>query len=224
MRMELTRMVSSRLAVPESVFEQRLAASAGPARTGAGAPPRGNGRGQDRAGGERPGNGAARRSGTLLHGREDTERAFLALCIAAPEDGEQALASLDIDEYFSSDLLRRAAKHLRAGDLRAPMAASPQDAGALEDDPELKALLAELVVEGGRDAAHPAMLEAQRLQLELARVDRQIQRARGEQSGAVSELAGQARRGQARVRQGVRARARGDGGQGGLTARVGAAL
>ncbi len=34
------------------------------------------------------------------------------------------------------------------------------------------------------------MLEAQRLQLELARVDRQIQRARGEQSGAVSDLAG----------------------------------
>jgi hypothetical protein len=70
------------------------------------------------------------------------------------------------------------------------MAASLQDAGAPEDDPDLNALLAELVVEGGRDAAHPAMLEAQRLQLELARVDRQIQRARGEQSGAVSELAG----------------------------------
>jgi hypothetical protein len=33
------------------------------------------------------------------------------------------------------------------------------------------------------------MLEAQRLQLELARVDRQIQRARGRQSGEVSDLA-----------------------------------
>jgi hypothetical protein len=33
------------------------------------------------------------------------------------------------------------------------------------------------------------MLEAQRLQLELARVDRQIQRARGQESGDVSELA-----------------------------------
>jgi DNA primase len=191
MRMELARMVSSRLAVPESVLEQRLATSGGSARAGSTGQPRANGRRQGQAGGERAGNGAARRSGALLHGREDTERAFLALCIAAPDDGEQALASLDIDEYFSSDLLRRAAKHLHAGDLRAPMTASPQDAGALEGDPELKALLAELVVEGGRESvARPAKLEAQRLQLELARVDRQIQRARGEQSGAVSELAG----------------------------------
>jgi len=191
MRMELARMVSSRLAVPESVLEQRLATSGGSARAGSTGRPRANGRRQGQAGGERAGNGAARRSGALLHGREDTERAFLALCIAAPDDGEQALASLDIDEYFSSDLLRRAAKHLHAGDLRAPMTASPQDAGALEGDAELKALLAELVVEGGRESvARPAKLEAQRLQLELARVDRQIQRARGEQSGAVSELAG----------------------------------
>ena len=189
MRMELTRMVCSRLAVPESVLEQRLAARDGSARTGSAGPARGNARAQDQAGGRRAGNGA-RRSGTLLHGREDTERAFLALCIAAPDDGEKALASLDIDEYFSSDLLRRAAKHLRAGDLRAPMAGSSPQTGAIEDEAELEALLAELVVQGGRDAAHPAMLEAQRLQLELARVDRQIQRARGEQSGAVSELAG----------------------------------
>jgi DNA primase len=189
MRMELTRMVCSRLAVPESVLEQRLAASPSSARAGSSPPARGNGGARDQTGGERAGNGT-RRSGTLLHGREDTERAFLALCIAAPEDGERALAGLDIDEYFSSDLLRRAAKQLRAGDLRAPMAASSRDTVALEHDPDLKALLAELVVEGGRDAAHPAMLEAQRLQLELARVDRQIQRARGEQSGAVSELAG----------------------------------
>ena len=137
MRMELARMVSSRLAVPESVLEQRLATSGGSARAGSTGQPRANGRRQSQAGGE------------------------------------------------------RAAKHLRAGDLRAPMTASPQEAGAPEDDPELKALLAELVVEGGRESvARPAKLEAQRLQLELARVDRQIQRARGEQSGAVSELAG----------------------------------
>ncbi len=41
----------------------------------------------------------------------------------------------------------------------------------------------------GATAANPAMLEAQRLQLELARVDRQIQRARGAQSGEISDLA-----------------------------------
>jgi DNA primase len=190
MRMELTRMVSSRLAVPESVFEQRLASSGGTARPGRITQPRGTGHGHDRAGAERQGNGAQARSGALLHGREDTERAFLALCIAAPQDGERALAALDIDEYFSSDLLRRAARHLHAGDLREPMAATSQDASPLDDDRELNALLAELVVQGGRESvARPAKLEAQRLQLELARVDRQIQRARGAQSGEISDLA-----------------------------------
>jgi DNA primase len=188
MRMELTELVSNRFAVPDSVFEQRLAATGDSPRSGPGKA-RGGGRGQRQSDGEHPGNGG-RLAGRPMNRREDTERAFLALCIAAPEDGEKALASLDIDEYFSSDLLRRAAKRLRAGDLHAPMAAASQQVSALEDDRELQALLAELVVQSGRDAAHPAMLEAQRLQLELARVDRQIQRARGERSGAVSELAG----------------------------------
>jgi len=41
-----------------------------------------------------------------------TERAFLALCIAAPEEGAVALAGLDIDDDFSSELLRRAARQL----------------------------------------------------------------------------------------------------------------
>jgi hypothetical protein len=65
------------------------------------------------------------------------------------------------------------------------------DGSPLEEDPELKGLLAELVVEAGREQSDPAMLEVQRLQLELARVDRQIQRARGQEKGDVSELARQ---------------------------------
>ena len=44
-------------------------------------------------------------------------------------------------------------------------------------------------MEAGRDESDTAMLEVQRLQLELARVDRQIQRARGRESGEVSDLA-----------------------------------
>ena len=59
----------------------------------------------------------------------------------------------------------------------------------LEDDPQLQGLLAELVVEAGRERADTAMLEVQRLQLELARVDRQIQRARGQDGGDISSLA-----------------------------------
>jgi DNA primase len=189
MRMELIRMASSRLAVRESAFEQRLTSA--PAATPSGE--RGGGdrgaAGQGGAERERPANGA-RAASKPLSRREDAERAFLALCIASPDDGAQMLASVDVEEHFSSGLLRRAAKRLRAGDLREPMAAVAGEQ-ALEDDPELTRLLAGLVVEAGRDEAHPAMLEAQRLQLELARVDRQIQRARGEQRGEISGLAGQ---------------------------------
>ena len=57
----------------------------------------------------------------------------------------------------------------------------------LDEDPELKALLAELVVQAGREEAQPAMVEVQRLQLELARLEREMQQARG--GGEVSVLA-----------------------------------
>jgi DNA primase len=182
MRMELTRIVSSRLALPESLAETLLAGRGGgeSARDGV-------------ASGGRVANGAARSPragvGGGLSRREETERAFLALCIASPDEGAQALASIDVDEHFASELLRRAARRLREGNLREPMADSPGQDGDLDEDPELKALLAELVVEAGREQAHPAMLEVQRLQLELARVDRSIQRARGQESGDISELA-----------------------------------
>jgi hypothetical protein len=101
------------------------------------------------------------------------------------------LASVDLSEDFSSDLLRRAARHLATGDLREPLAQPPGNGGAsLDEDPELKGLIAELIVEGGRETvAKPAKLEAQRLQLEVARLDRQIARARSQQSGDVSALA-----------------------------------
>lgn len=121
--------------------------------------------------------------------REETERAFLALCIASPEEGALALEGLDIDEHFSSGLLRRAARHLRAGDLSAPMREVAGAEERVDDDAQLKGLLAELVVEAGRERSDTAMLEVQRLQLELARVDRQIQRARGQDGGDISSLA-----------------------------------
>jgi DNA primase len=180
MRMELTRMVSSRLALPESLAEQLLS-SGGARREAAGG-------GTDARGGERRGNGAGARAGRLS-GREETERAFLALCIAAPEQGATALAGLDVDEHFSSEQLRWVARHLRDGDLSEPMAERSGEGGGVEGDPELGRLLAELIVEAGAEQAEPAMLEVQRLQLELARVDRQIQQARGRESGDVSELA-----------------------------------
>src|SRR6185437_631510 len=121
MRMELVRMASGRLGVPDSVFERRLAAAPGRSRAGRAS----GGRSESREGARAEGGGA--RAG-MLSGREVAERAFLALCIASPEEGSAMLASIDVEEDFSSDLLRRAARHLAGGDLREPMAAAPGEA------------------------------------------------------------------------------------------------
>ncbi len=184
LRMQLTRTVDSRMALREGLAEELLAASPAPSRRA----------GEARQGAQRPagdGQSAPTRQPRMseMTRREETERAFLALCIAAPEDGALALAGLDVDEHFSSGLLRRAARHLCAGDLRSPMSEAAGAQERLEDDPQLTGLLAELVVEAGREQADTTMLEVQRLQLELARVERQIQRARGQDGGDISALA-----------------------------------
>jgi DNA primase len=169
LRMELTRTVSERLQLPESLAEQTLASRASsPAAT--------------RPAVERDAGARPSRAASVASRGESTERAFLAQCIAEPESGTNALGELDLATHFTSDLLRRAAGHLRAH-LTNPGAQLP------EDDPELTGMLAELVVQAGRESPAPAMLESQRMQLELARIDREIQRARGQESGDVSELA-----------------------------------
>jgi hypothetical protein len=137
------------------------------------------------------------------------------LCIASPERGEVALGELEIDAYFTSELLRMTARRLRGHlhePLRAAAAASAgddqdhgerpdrdrsfdrderwEDGERSQEDERLQALLAELIVQAGSERASPAtMLPVQRLQLELALIDRQIQAARGGQGAEVSELA-----------------------------------
>ncbi|MCW3020618.1 MAG: primase [Solirubrobacterales bacterium] len=184
LRMELTRTVDSRMALKEGLAEKLLAAGPRVAARRAG-----SGRGPARDDGDGEPARARQPRVSEMTRREETERAFLALCIASPEEGALALAGLDVDEHFSSGLLRRAARHLCAGDLRAPMSDVAIGEVRLEDDPQLKGLLAELVVEAGREQPDTVMLEVQRLQLELARVDRQIQRARGQDAGDISALA-----------------------------------
>jgi DNA primase len=179
MRMELTRLVSGRLELPESVAERELSS-----RGGGGAERGGDGKGQPATAAT-----ARRRTGGTLGRREETERTFLVLCLASPQEGAQALGELDLDGHFTSDLLRRAAEHLRAGDLREPMKRAQTEENGHGPDGELEGVLAELVVQAGREEGRPAMLPVQRLQLELARVDRQIQAARVQGSGDVNELA-----------------------------------
>jgi DNA primase len=165
-RDELTRLVSSRFARPNDLVEKRLAE---PAKRSASTPA--------------PGQTTAKARVDLSR-LDKTEREFLALCIAQPEDGLTALRGLDVEEHFSSSLMRRAARYLMDNGLPVSMSAP-----GLDDDPDLHALLAELIVQAGSEEPRSEMLDVQRLQLELARVDRQIQRARGQESGDVSELA-----------------------------------
>jgi DNA primase len=187
MRLELTRIVSERLDLPPSLAERALAEAeprvAAPRGAGARAPAAANGGGDGRAQArEAIADGSDGDSLTSRGAR--TERAFLALCIASPGAGEQALAQLDLDASFTSELMRRAAQHLRSH-LSEPRAGLP------EGDTGLASLVAQLVVEAGRESAREDMLEVQRLQLELARMDREIQRTRTRQQGEVSELARQ---------------------------------
>ena len=208
MRMELTRLVAGRLELPESLAETVLSASAEPstAAADAGTPRTGGGRidasstaptshgNEQRGRADRGGTSAATARGGRaaaqpavgeLSRRAETERTFLALCIAASAEGVQALAELDPEEYFTSRRLRRAAVHLLEGRLSEPME------GVADDDPELTGVLAELVVAAGRlpSVAVPAMLEVQKMQLDLARLDRRILAARAQGSGEVSDLA-----------------------------------
>jgi len=112
-----------------------------------------------------------------------TERSFLAMCLAAPEAGARALAELDPDELLTGEVMRRAARHLK-GRLDAPLADLPAD------DDELARVVADLVDRAGRGPhVSAAELEHSRLILELARIDRLIARARAERAPGIHDLA-----------------------------------
>jgi hypothetical protein len=127
----------------------------------------------------RPGagrNGSGARAGpprmlTSVDLREDTERAFLARCLAVKEAGRAALEAMDVDETFGNDLTRRAAHYLLEH-LEHPGQNLPPGA----DD--LARLIAELVIRAGELAADPAALQLERLQLDKVRLDRRIADAR----------------------------------------------
>jgi DNA primase len=109
------------------------------------------------------------------------ERAFLAQCLALPSAGREALAAVDVDDAFTSDLTRRAARYLREH-LDAPTAA------LAPDDTELGALFAELAIRAAQGSASAATLEGESLNLELLRLERAIASARSAGTGDVAPL------------------------------------
>ena len=170
LRLELERLVAARLELPEKVVTGLLAP------------------GRARSQGARP--AAANPAGFALDARDRSERAFLALCMALPKEGRAALAALDVENVFTVDLNRRAALRLREH-----IDATADDG---EDDP-LGPLLAELAVRASATRALPAQLEVERLQLELALLDREITVARAAGRTGQSELAARRREVQAAV-------------------------
>ncbi len=136
--------------------------------------------------------GAARQNGAPAAGREPVpapvldhgeraERAFLALCIALPDTGARMLYEIDTDALITSEVLRRAARHI-AGRTHSPLADLPHD-----DEP-LARTVADLVSRAGRAQVSEDELEHARLLLERDRLDRGIRRARADGQAGV-ELA-----------------------------------
>jgi DNA primase len=207
LRSELIKLVSDRLNVSASLVESviadpaRRAAAASASRVSSRAPHgsfRAHGSPRDAEGYDRPpiDEGAApvfddpgpeagirERNGAhqILDRREQTERAFLAYCLALPDEGERRLAEADLDELFAAPMTRRAAEYLR-GRVRTPAADLPPG-----DEPHAR-LVAELVIRAGQLEATPDKLELEALQLQLLRLDRLIAGARMTGDG-VRELA-----------------------------------
>jgi DNA primase len=174
-RNELGLLVADRLGLPPDLVWSQLSASA---RRAAPAGPVAAGRSQAA--------GAAPRAATALHRRERTERAFLGYCIALPELGARALSELDLEADIGTPVIRRAAEHLRQH-LDAPTDGLP------DGDPELSGLMAELAVRATMLAGSPrAAFEAERLQLALFRIEREIAgaRSRGEPMTDLAERRG----------------------------------
>jgi DNA primase len=166
LRDELVKLASSRLGITPELVESAVR-SAPPAPAAAG----------DVASMPRPSNGARQ----ALDRREQSERAFLALCVALPELGEAKLAAADRDALFTSPLTRLAAERLR-GHLEHP-------ASVIGEAPELAELIPEIVLRAGQLDATPATLELEAHPLDLHRLDREITAARTGGEGEVRTLA-----------------------------------
>jgi DNA primase len=111
------------------------------------------------------------------------ERAFLALCVALPEAGARTLFEIDPEQLITSEVMRKAARHL-VGRTHSPLAELPPE------DEALARTVADLVARAGRAGrVTEDQLEHARLVLERARLERAIRRARVEGAAGIGELA-----------------------------------
>ena len=187
LRDELIKLASSRLGISPELVESAVK-SAPPLTAATGAGSRRDASPDTPPADSRASNGARQ----AIDRREQSERAFLALCVALPELGEQKLAATDLDALFTSHLTRLAAERLR-GHLEHPSA-------VIGETPELADLIPEIVLRAGQLDATPATLELEALQLDLHRLDREITAARTGGEGEIRTLAAERQRVQDAIR------------------------
>lgn len=186
LREELVRSVAERLELSEQLAASLVKERAAVSRQG----------GSDRIGRSSGRQNTTSVSGALLR-RDETERSFLALCVALPDLGRKALEQVNVEQHFTSPLLRKAARHL-VRRLATPLADLPHN------DPEFTKLIAELVVRAGEEPASPQTLQIETLQLEKARLERAIATARSAGQPEVSQLAAERQEVLERIRDTLR--------------------
>jgi hypothetical protein len=111
-----------------------------------------------------------------LTGAVQQERGFLAVCVAVPSAGAASLAALDLDADLTDAASRDAARWLR------DHLDDPED--GLDDQPETVQLVVRDVCFRSPTGDVPAeAVEAERLQLVLARAERELLAARRAHAG-----------------------------------------
>ena len=183
LREELLAHVADVVDLPPSMVSSWLPVAG--ERLSTGPPSRGaSGSGQGRGGGGAPRRGVEeppsfrRPSGPSPLAR--AERDFLAQCIATPDLAAEILADLD-DAAFSNEPMRRVLGHVREH------VHAPQD-GIPDDDQMLIQAIAELVHRAADLAPSRAALQGQLANIELLRLDREIDAAKSAGLGGVAGL------------------------------------
>jgi len=118
-----------------------------------------------------------------LSAREEAEKAFLAYCIALPDQAKRVLKRLPIEQLFTDQRLLRVAQHLSKN------ADEPLRGLQEQTDRQLMDLVAELVIRAGKMPVAKAALEVAALQLEKAALESAIAQARANSDSNLAELA-----------------------------------
>ncbi len=118
---------------------------------------------------------------TIIDPGARIERAFLVQCLAQPQEGREALTGLDLEADLVTPVFRRVAALVLALPPGSELHAPPEDE-------ELGRIIAELQVRAVQNASSFAALTAERLRLQLARVEREIQAAEREPQRDTAQL------------------------------------